>query len=177
MDFEKTAGGVLLPAAAVVVGGIFTGQILREGQIIDEFDVGNIVVDQGLNHLLNVAFNGATQINPWFLGLFEGNYTPVAGVNAATIVGASTECIAYSEATRPEFIEVASTAKSITNSAAKATFTFTSNKTIYGAFLISDATKSGTAGTLFSAAKFAAAKAVVATDQLLLTYTFTAASA
>lgn len=177
MDYEATAGGVLLPAQGTIVGGIFHIEHVRDGEVIDAWDQPNLVVDQGLNHLLNNVFNGATTINPWYLGVFEGNYTPVAAVTAATIVAASTECIAYSEATRQEFIEVVSTAKSITNSASKATFTFNAAKTIYGAFLGSDSTKSGVAGTLFSAAKFAAAKAVVATDQLLLTYTFTAASA
>ena len=58
----------------------------------------------------------------------------------------------------------------------RATFTFNATKSIYGAFLVSNATKGGTAGTLFSAARFSAAKSVVAGDQLLLTYSFTASS-
>lgn len=177
MGYEKTAGGVLMPANQLLVGGVFHGQIIRDGRVIDEWEDHNLVVDQGLNALLNIMFNGATQITPWYLGLFEGNYTPVAGVTAATIASAATECTAYDESTRQEYNEAASTAKSTTNSANKATFTFNATKTIYGAFLISDSTKSGTSGTLFSAARFSSAKAVVATDQLLLTYTFTAASA
>jgi hypothetical protein len=177
MDFERSAGGVLMPVQAMNVGGIFTGQIVRDGKIIDEFDVPNLVVDQGLNHLLDVVFHGATQAGTWYLGLFEGNYTPVAGLTAATIAGTATETTAYDEATRPAFDEAAAAAKVTTNSASKATFTFNATKTIYGAFLVSDSTKGGTSGTLMAAAKFAAPKAVVATDQLLLTYSFTAASA
>ncbi len=177
-EFNKSAGGVLMPVCALAVGGIFTGQIVRQGEVIDEFECPNLVTDQGLNNLLDVYFHGATQISTWYLGLFSGNYTPVAGNTAATFPAAATEVNAqYSQATRPEFNEAAPAAKSITNSANKATFTFTDPVTIYGAFLVSDAAKGGVAGTLFSAAKFAAPKAVVATDELLLTYTFNAASA
>jgi hypothetical protein len=79
--------------------------------------------------------------------------------------------------TRQAYVEAAAAAKVTTNAASKATFTFNATKTLYGAFLISDSTKGGTSGTLLAAAKFAAPKGVVATDQLLLTYTFTAASA
>jgi len=177
MNYEQTAGGVLMPVVALAVGGVFSGQIVRNGEVIDEFECPNLVVDQGLNHLLGAAFAGQTQVNPWYLGVFEGNYTPVASVTAANIVSASTECVAYTEATRPEFNEAAPAGKQVTNSANKAQFTFNATKTIYGAFLISDAAKGAGGGTLFSAARFASPKGVVATDQLLLTYTFTAASA
>jgi hypothetical protein len=64
----------------------------------------------------------------------------------------------------------------MTNSASRASFVFNATKTIYGAFLISNSTKGGTTGTLFSAARFATAKSVESGDELLLTYTFTATS-
>lgn len=175
-NFVHTDGGVLLPRQGIVASGEYHGQIIRDGQVIDEWTDKNLCVDEGLNNLLNVMFAGSTQTATWYLGLFEGNYTPVASVTAATITAASTECIAYDEATRPAFVEAAAASKSITNSASKATFTFNATKTIYGAFLVSTSTKSGTTGTLFSAARFGSAKSVVAADQLLLTYTFTASS-
>ena len=176
MDYEKSAGGILLPAQKLFVGGRYDGQIIRDGKIIDEFSDDNIVCNEGLNSLLNIMFHGDTQITTWYLGLFEGNYTPVAGVTAASITADSTECTAYSEATRQAYDEAAAASQSITNSASRATFTFNATKTIYGAFLVSNSTKSGTTGTLFSAARFSASKAVVSGDQLLLTYTFNASS-
>lgn len=176
MDYEATAGGILVPTQHIRVGGVFHGQVVRDGVVIDEFEEHNLVVDQGLNHILNVEFVGTAQIASWYLGVFEGNYTPVAGLLANGIAAAATECTTYDEATRQAFVGVASTAKSMTNTASKATFTFNATKNIYGAFLISDGTKGGTAGVLFAAAKFAAPKGVVATDQLLLSYTFTSAS-
>jgi hypothetical protein len=176
-NHTKTPGGVLMPSSQLKVGGKFLGQIVRQGQIIDEFEDSNLVVNEGLNSLLNIYFGGSTQITTWYLGLFEGNYTPVATVTAATITAASTECVAYDETTRREYQEASASAQSITNAANRATFTFNATKTVYGAFLVSDATKSATTGTLFSAARFSTAKAVVSGDQLLLTYNFTAASA
>ena len=65
----------------------------------------------------------------------------------------------------------------VTNSASRASFTFNAGTTIYGAFLVSSSTINGTTGTLISAAQFGSAKSVSNTDQILLTYTFSLASA
>lgn len=176
MHYERTAGGILMPDQRLQIGGMWHGQHVRNGKVIDEWEDHNIVVNEGLNSLLGIMFNAVTQISPWYIAPFEGNYTPVATVTAATITAASTECIAYDEATRQEYVEAAAASQSITNSANRATFTFNATKTIYGAFLVSASAKSATTGTLFSAARFASSKSVVDNDQLLLTYTFTASS-
>ena len=177
VDFEQSSGGVLVPARSkLIVGGKYLGQIIRDGRVIDEWEDDNIVVNEGLNSLLNIMFFSGTQITAWYLGLFEGNYTPVSTVTAATITAASTETTAYASATRPAYTAVAAASQSETNAAARASFIFNATKTIYGAFLVSNATKSSTAGTLFSAAQFASSKNVVNLDELLLTYTFNASS-
>jgi hypothetical protein len=172
----ETDGGILVPEQRLELGGIFRIEHIRDGEIIDVDECHNLVVDEGLNNLLDVYLHGSTQTATWYIGLFEGNYTPVAGVTAATITAASTECTAYDETTRVAYNEAAAASKSTTNSANKATFTFNATKTIYGAFLVSANAKSATTGVLFSAAKFGSAKSVVDDDQLLLTYTFSAAS-
>jgi hypothetical protein len=174
-NFELSKGGVLMPQP-IVVAGKYSGQIIRAGEVIDQFEDHNLVVNEGLNALLNIMFNGSTQVTTWYLGIFEGNYTPVAGLTAATVTSASTETTAYTSATRPEYVEAAASSQSITNSANRASFVFNATKTIYGAFLVSNPAKSATTGTLFSAARFATSKAVESGDELLLTYTFTASS-
>jgi hypothetical protein len=176
MEYGKTDGGVLMPQNDIRVGGIWSGQHVRNGQVIDEWQDHNLVVNEGLDALLNIMFHGTTQITTWYIGVFEANYTPIATVTAATITSASTESTAYDESTRQAYDEAASSGQSITNSASKATFTFNATKVIYGAFLVSASAKSATTGTLFSAAKFSSSKSVVDDDQLLLTYTFTASS-
>ena len=175
-DMHETEGGLLVPSTKIAVKGRYHGQLVRGGEVVDEFEDENIVVNEGLNALLDIMFHNSLQVGTWYLGVFEGNYTPVAGVTAATIVGDSTESAAYDESARPAFNEAAASGQTISNTANRATFTFNATKTIYGAFLVSSPTKGGTSGTLFSAARFSSAKSVVNEDQLLLAYTFSAAS-
>lgn len=176
MNFERTESGILLPDNKLAVGGRFFVEHVRQGETIDEFFTDNLVVNEGLDHILNTVFHGGTPVGTWYLGLFEANYTPIATVTAATITSASTECTTYDESTRQAYDEAASSGQSITNSASKATFTINATKTIYGAFLVSASAKSATTGVLMSAARFASSKSVVDDDQLLLTYTFAASS-
>lgn len=177
MDYTTSDGGVLVPTIAPFqLGGVFTVEHMRDGELIDTWQAPNIVTNEGLNHTLNVLLNGGTQVGTWYIGLFEGNYTPVSTVTAATITAASTECIAYDETVRQTYVEAVATAQVTTNTASKATFTMNATKTIYGAFLVSASAKSATSGTLLAAAPFSASKAVVATDQLLVTYAITASS-
>jgi hypothetical protein len=82
MDYVATEGGVLVPQQGLIVGGIYQGQIVRDGKIIEEFEDHNLVVNEGLNHMLDVLLHGSTQVATWYLGVFEGNYTPVATVTA-----------------------------------------------------------------------------------------------
>jgi len=170
-------GKLFLPRAKIMLGGKFDVEHIRDGKLIGVDQCDNIVVNEGLNHVLSVIFNGGTQVNPWYVGLFEGNYTPVATDTAANITANSTECTAYNESTRQVYNESAPSGQSLSNSANKATFTMNATKTVYGAFIASASAKSATTGTLMSAARFSAARSVVSSDQLLVTYTFAAADA
>lgn len=158
------------------VGGVFEFELVRDGKVIDKWSDHNLVTNEGLNDLLQVYLGNGTQKATWYVGLFEGNYTPVATLTAATVASDATECVAYAEATRPEWAEAAAASQQITNTASKAAFTINATKTVYGAFLISNSTKGGTTGTLFAISRFAVSRAVVAEDQLLVTYTVQAAS-
>lgn len=175
--YEKTEEGIFIPRANVMVGGVFEYEHWRGGELLSVDKHKNIIVDQGLNHVLDVVLHGTTPVSPWYVGVFEGNYTPVAGDTAATFPTNSTECTAYDEATRQEYVEAAAVSKSTSNSASKATFTFNATKTIYGGFLVSVSTKGGTTGTLLAANRAAVAKSVTAADQLLIAYTISIASA
>ena len=139
-------------------------------------DVTNLIPTAGLNYMLGTALTGVTQLSAWYIALFEGNYTPVAGVTAATFPADATESTAYTEATRPVWTPGSISAGSVSNTASKAVFTINATKTIYGIGQTSVSTKSATTGTLISCARFAAAKAVVATDVLNVTSTLSATS-
>jgi hypothetical protein len=174
-SFEKNEAGVLVPKLGFK--GVYHGKIIRAGEVVDEWEEENLIVNQGLNSILGVYLHADTQITTWYLGIYSANYTPVATDTASNIATNSTEITtAYSNSTRPTWTPAAAASQAIDNSASPATFTFTSGTNVYGAFLISNSTKGGATGTLFSAALFASSKTVANADQLVLTYSFTAAS-
>ena len=100
----------------------------------------NLVPDEFINHVLDVALSAGTQVTSWYLALFSDDHTPAASDTYAT--PGFTEADGYDETTRPQWQEAGVSSKSITNSANKATFTMDgTDTTIYGAALLSDSTK------------------------------------
>ena len=130
----------------------------RHGVASQQEIIHNLMPAEGLTHLLSVAFKGAAQNTAWFLGLFEGSYTPVGTDTAATIVGNATECVAYAEATRVAFTSGSAASGTLDNTAARAEFTLTAGKTVYGGFLTSSPTKGSTTGVLMSVVRFTSPK-------------------
>lgn len=174
--YQQTPRGLLLPEQALDMKGVFHVQHIRAGEVIDEFDAPNLVVNQGRTHVLNTVFRSQPQITQWYCGLFRGNYTPVATDEAATFAASSTEMTDYTLATRPEWTPGSVVSNAVNNAAARASFTFNVARSVFGAFLVSDQVKGGTGGTLMAAARFANSRAVAVDDQLLLTYTISAAT-
>lgn len=166
------------PAIMMRVGGRFKIKHIRDGEVIDEFESKNIVVNEGLNYILNTSLNSAAAQTAWYVGLFTGNYVPLATDTAATISTSATETAGYTSATRPVWTPQSggSTAQELDNSASKATFTINASLTIYGAFLVSSNAINGTTGVLFAASQFSAPRSVVLNDQLLVTYAVSAVS-
>lgn len=168
---------VLAPHQGIVrVGFEHTIEHVRKGKILSVEKVKNLVPTEGLNYILEAALRSGTVLPNWFVALFEANYTPVAGVTAATFPAAATESTAYDEATRVAWVSAAAAAGVVTNAANKAVFTINATKTIYGIAMSSASAKGATTGALVSVAKFAAAKNVVATDVLNVTSSITMTS-
>ena len=154
--------------------GVYGLEHRRNGKVIYKEDIENLVCDEGLTHILDILFKSGVQVTSWYLGIFEANYTPAVDDTAANIATRCTESTAYTEAARVAFTAGAIASNAVSNSASRATFTINATKTMYGVFLVSTSTKSGTLGTLLSVAKFTTARAVIAGDELLVTYTMTA---
>jgi hypothetical protein len=166
-----------------LVGGMYDilglrhlNEIVVPSVVLSTEEVHNLIPTEGINYILGAALDGLTQVTPWYIAPFEGNYTPVAGVTAATFATAATECTAYDEATRVEWVPGAVVAGVMSNSASKAVFTFNASKTIYGIGQLSVSTKGGTTGTLVSVARFASSKPVVDDDVLNVTSSIALAS-
>lgn len=166
-------------AGTASAGGVFTVQCRdAEGNLKWEASQPNLVVNAGLQDMNTQYFTGSGYTAVWHLGLYGAGASnnPAAGDTAASHAG-WTEITAYSQATRPTAtFGTATTADPsvITNSLSPATFSINGTVTVGGAFLISNSTKGGTTGVLFSAADFAAPgdRVVVSGDTLSVTYTF-----
>lgn len=177
-QYEKTEGGeIFFPKQGAIVSGVYTHNVNG----LDERSDSNIVVTEGMNHMLDVVLHGTTAVATWYFGLFSANYTPVATLTAATFASTTTEINSATEGygtSRIAFVEAAASAGSINNTASKAAFTFVTatSKTVWGAGLLSSSTGGGTAGTLLSAAQFSAARTLYNTDVFNLGYTLTLTS-
>lgn len=139
-----------------------------DGSVRWEDDLSNLVVTVGKNDLLNQYFRGSAYTATFFVGL------KVAGSISAADTMASkswTEITAYSNATRPAFTAAVPSAGSTNNSASPAVFNINGTATVGGCFIVTNSTKGGTTGTLFSATDFAVARSVLSGDTLTVTYT------
>ena len=176
--FELTPAGVMIDK-----GGM---NALVNGVFIDTLNGGdpqvspNLVVDQGLIHVLNTVFAGAAQVTQWYIGLFSGNVTPQPNWTAANVVANATELTGYAPSTRPGFTVAPVSAPSLGNTGSEANFAFDASGPYIarGAFLISVSNKGSTTGVLMAATRFAADRAGLnSPDQLGVRYVLTAADA
>ena len=164
-------------------GGVFTVTCFdKDGNLKWEAKSPNLVVNVGLQDMNTKYFSGSGYTAAWYIGLYgaASSNDPAAGDTMSSHAG-WTEVTAYSQATRPAAtFGTATTADPsvIDNSGSVAVFSINGTTTVGGAFLTSDDTKSGTSGTLFSAADFEAPgdRAVVNGDTLNVTYTFSLAA-
>jgi len=153
----------------------------KDGNLKWEAQSKNLVVNVGLAYMAGTALTSVTQITTWYIGLYGAgaSNTPAAGDTMSSHAG-WTEVVAYSNATRVAATFVTATTANpsvVTNTASPATFNINGTTTVGGAFLTSGSAKSGTAGTLFSAADFGSPgdRSVVSSDTLSVTYTFSLA--
>jgi hypothetical protein len=154
----------------------------KDGKLKWSADSKNLVVNAGLAYMAGSALTSVTQITTWYIGLYGSGATntPAAGDTMSSHAG-WTEVVPYSNATRVAATFVTATTANpsvVTNAASPATFNINATSTVGGAFLTSGSAKSGTTGTLFSAADFAAPgdRAVVSGDIISVTYTFSLAA-
>lgn len=161
--------------AKVGFKGLYHFEHRRDGVVLDEWDDENLIPTEGLNSVLGVSLHADAQITAWYMGIGSGNYTVDPTDTGANIVARVTEITAYA-GNRPAVVFAAPAAGSTDNSASKVTFTFNAPvATVTNAFVNSAAT--GNAGKLLSSLKLGTAKTGFASgDQLVVTFTMTAAS-
>ena len=167
------------PDDSARAGGTFTLTCFdKDGNQKWVADKHNLVVNVGLKDMNDKYFSGSAYTATWYLGLYgaAASNNPAAGDTSASHAG-WTEIVDYSQSTRPQAVFAAATTADpsvSSNSASPATFSINGTTTIGGAFLISDSTKGGTTGILFSAGDFGAPgdRSCVSGDTIVATYTF-----
>jgi hypothetical protein len=178
--FERTPGGLLIHRQGMnaLVNGAFKHTLYR-GEEADPAIDANLVVNEGLNYMLNAALRGATANSQWFIGLFSGNVNPQATWTGANVVAQSTEFTNYSEPTRQEWVTDPSTAQAVGNTGDEAMFTFTgSGNTVRGAFLAQASARGAVTGVLLAAARFSSDRTGLgAPDRLGVEYVLSAVDA
>jgi hypothetical protein len=155
----------------------------KDGKLKWEDVAPNLVVNVGLQDMNAKYFLGSAYTATWFIGLITGpgsGTTIVAADNAGTHTGWA-ENTGYSNATRPTasfgtatLADPSVISNSVASGGTLASFSINASSTIAGAFLISNSTKGGTTGILFSASDFTSPndRVVVSGDTLNVTYTF-----
>lgn len=122
----------------------------------------NLITDEGLNHMLNVAFGTTPKPAGYYLALFSAAAQPQATWTAATFATQASEIVSmtegYSSATRPEWKSINTSTKAIDNldptTVAKVTIKTASTLTVQGAAILTNSSKGSTTGVLISASKY-----------------------
>jgi len=177
--YEVSEQGIYFPAAKVFVQGVYTHDVNGADERVDS----NLVVDEGLTHVLDVVLKGGTQITTWYHALYAANYTPLNSLTAASFPATATEITSgtegYTEATRRTWVGGSISGNAVDNTASKAAFTIAtaSSLAVNGAAVLSVNTKGSTSGKLLSAVKFSATRTLYDTDVFNLSYRLALTSA
>lgn len=143
----------------------------KDGNLKATYRVPNGIVDVGLNKILDDMFDGGTQSATWYIGLVDNSgFSAFANADTMASHAGWSESTAYTETARPEWTAGTPSSRSITN-ASTVDFSINATVTLKGIFIVDNATKSGTAGTLWSTAAFASNVSAVNGDTLKITYT------
>lgn len=138
------------------LGFVYTGEVIApDGSIIQLGSDTNLIPQVGINQLASLITGVGTPISTYYAGVFANNYVPTNGTTATDLPTNAGESVAYSQATRPVWNKTYDGVSLISSFASRADFTFTADATLYGGFLVSDATKGGNSGVLLSIARFA----------------------
>ena len=161
---DNFAGMMRSHEAAVVAAHWLVECRGADGTLKWSEDYQNLITTEGLNLLLTRSFKTIPGDVNWYIGL-KGTGSPAAGDTMASHGGWS-EITPYSDSTRPAFTPGTVASGSVDNSAAKGVFNINATSTVYGMFLSTNSTKSGTSGSLYGVGDFASSRAVINTDTI-----------
>lgn len=144
----------------------------RDDNLKAIYDFPNGIVDEGMEHLLDVGFHGSSQTATWYIGLVDNSgFSAFADVDTLSSHSGWSEFTSYTEANRVAWQEDAASSRSISNSTT-ADFSINASGNLKGIFVSSNNVKStGNTGTLWATAAFSSVVATANGDTLKVTYT------
>lgn len=160
----------------ILFQGRYRVELVRENKLITFREGPNGITNAGKNDILDVYFSDGTQTAGagWYIGLIDNSgFSALAAADTMSSHAGWNEFTTYSESTRVAWGPGTPASQSITNASA-ATFNINGSGTVYGIFVVTNSTKSGTTGTLWATAAFSATVPVSNGDQLKVTYTVSA---
>lgn len=182
--YERNAGGVLIPKMGIQIGGALKVTDYRDNT--DELLAidANTLLTEGLTHLVNVLLpptGGYAQITQWYIAPFSNDYTPTAGLTAATFAATAGEFTNYAGSNRLSLtIASAAATPSTGNSAnvAQMTVNAAGPFNIYGAAVLGAAAKSSTSNKGLACVRLDNPKLGMTNNEKLgFEYVFTASDA
>jgi hypothetical protein len=147
----------------------------KHGELITKINFRNGITDMGVAHVYDGAFHAGAQITTWYIGLIDNSgYVALAAADTMASHAGWNEFTTYSDATRIEWTEAATAARTITSSVASS-FAISGSGTVKGAFLVSVSTKSSSDLTdiLWSTGVFSNPPTVANGETLKVTYSLT----
>ena len=122
--FDLTPSGVFFHRPGVLVGGEYFGRV-NGGQWEKEGD--NLIVTEGMAHMLNVALGVTAKPAGYFLAISSGATPPAANWTAGSYAATASEIVSMTEghtgATRPAWTPATTNTGSIDNMASVAVLT------------------------------------------------------
>lgn len=167
--------------AELTFTGTVTTEHFRGGLKLWEETGTNTFTTEGMAYLLNIIFHDISKAasHIWYVGIFKNNVTPALADTGAKLGSGN----AYGECqdadydspltNRPAYTSEDTTTAVITNVNAKAHFVMNASITVYGAFLTNTAAKTNASGVLMCAKRFGTPRAVIADDEIYVTYQIT----
>lgn len=134
----------------------------------------NLVVDEGLNYILNTAF-GSWQSDKFYIALFKGSATPQPDWKASNFSAVADEIVSETEGfvgDRLEWIPVDTTNLQINNRGFEVSIIMktASSITVTGSALLTSNIRGSTNGKLISACKFSAPRVFQDGDEFRIGY-------
>ena len=173
-NFDVTEDGVYFPRQGIMAQGMY-----RERVNGGEWQYSkNLVVTQGLAHILNVAMGVAPKATGYYLALFSGATAPAPSWTAANFASVASEIVSttagHSGATRPVWTPSPAVTNTIDNfgAAASVTIATTGTLNVTGTALLTNSTRGGTSGALISATRYPAARTFQNGDVFEIGYRF-----